>query len=288
MDDVRECFIDNEQIKHERPVFHVPDVGFHAAFHLMQFLSLAAEAGYLCPAGDAGFHEVAHHVGVYQLGILDGMLHHVRTGTYQRHVAQEYVDELRQLVDVGLPHKIAELGLARIVLGGLHLVGILVHLHAAELVAPELLAVDAVPFLLEENRPRRGDLDDGTHYQVDEREERDEEEARSKQVERAFDETVVQLVQGRDMQAEYRYIAYCIEPHAVMQVVAYMGYVKEMTKVLFAPTDDFQNAFALSGRECGIDLVCLMLFQVFHDPVGATQIVELFAQLGVWSIIEIA
>lgn len=174
-------------------MLHVPDIGVYTAFHLMQFLSFATEAGDLCPTGDAWLYAMAYHVVVYQLGVFFGMLNHVRTRAYQRHVAQEYVDELGEFVDVGLAHEISELRLARIVLGSLYLVGILVYLHAAKLEAPEFFSVDTVAFLFEENRSWRGNLDNCSYNQVNEREYGEEEQSGNEQVKSTFDDTVVYI-----------------------------------------------------------------------------------------------
>ena len=86
------------------------------------------------------------------------MLQHVRARAHYAHVAQQYVDELGQLVYVGLAHDVSPAGLAGVVLGGLQGVGLGVHLHGAELDAVEFLVVQSVPFLAEEHRSRHGDL----------------------------------------------------------------------------------------------------------------------------------
>ena len=92
------------------------------------------------------------------------MLQHVRTRTHQRHVTQENIDQLWQFIDVRLSHEITEFRLSRVILRSLHLVGILVHLHASELIAPEFLTIDTVALLFEEDRSRRSNLDDSPHY----------------------------------------------------------------------------------------------------------------------------
>ena len=90
------------------------------------------------------------------------MCKHVWARTYQTHVAFQHIDELWQLVDVGVPHEQSPFGDTRVVFHCLYSVRILVHLHAAELVAEEIFAIVTCSFLFEEDRARHGDFaDDG-------------------------------------------------------------------------------------------------------------------------------
>jgi len=115
----------------------------------------------------------------------------MRSGPDYAHVAEQHVDELRQLVDIGLAHDVAPLGLAGVVLCGLQGVGLVVDLHAAELDAGELLAVEAVALLAEEYRSGHREFgDDGDHYQYGD-EQGAEEEQREHYVECALDHTVL-------------------------------------------------------------------------------------------------
>ena len=108
-------FIDDVEVEHECPVFHVPDVCFYTSFHLTQFAGLPTETGYLCPACDARFVKVAHHIFIDKLLVFFRMFQHVVAWTDNGHIAQQHVDELGKLVNVGLAHKVAELCLAGVV-----------------------------------------------------------------------------------------------------------------------------------------------------------------------------
>lgn len=111
--------VDDAQVEPERPVLHIPDVLTDAVFHLIEFLGLATATVHLCPTGNARLQQMAHHVFVYQCRIFLGMLEHMRTRTDYRHVSQEYIDELRQLIDAALAEEIAKPRLAGVILGRL-------------------------------------------------------------------------------------------------------------------------------------------------------------------------
>lgn len=87
------------------------------------------------------------------------MFQHVGAGAYYRHVAHQHVDELREFVDAAFTQEVAEARFAGIVQGGLQGVALRVHLHGAELVAPEFPSVFSTALLLEEDGTRRGDFD---------------------------------------------------------------------------------------------------------------------------------
>lgn len=119
--------------------------------HLPKFLGLATIACHLCPSCDAWFGEVAHHVLVDDGAVYLGVVQHVWSWTHDTHVASQHIEELRKLVDVGLPHEVSKGKLAWVVLRSLCQVGILVHVHRAEFNALEGLAVDARSVLTEED-----------------------------------------------------------------------------------------------------------------------------------------
>ena len=88
----------------------VPDVALDAALHLVEGLGLAAVAGHLAPAGDAGLDVVADHVLVDELGVFLGVLEHVGARADDAHVAEQHVDELRELVEAGVAHDLSPAG----------------------------------------------------------------------------------------------------------------------------------------------------------------------------------
>ena len=147
-------------VQPETPVLDVPDVSLDSLFHLPKFLGFTTIAGHLCPSRDARFGEMAHHVLVNDGTIYLSVMQHVRSWTYDAHVSLQHVDELWELIDVGLSHEVAKGELARVVLGGLHQVGILVDVHGAELQTLESLAVQSRSCLTEKDRSRTLNLDD--------------------------------------------------------------------------------------------------------------------------------
>ena len=76
---------------------------------------ISTETGHLRPACDARFDKVAHHIFIDKLRVFCRMFQHVGAGTDNGHIAQQHVDELGKLVNVGLAHKVAELCLAGVV-----------------------------------------------------------------------------------------------------------------------------------------------------------------------------
>ena len=142
----------------------VPDVAADAAFHLLDCAGLAAVAGDLAPAGDAGLDVVADHVLVYEVGVFFGVPYHVGTGSYDAHLPEQHVDELRELVYAGVAQYLAPPGDAGVAARGLQGVGLGVDLHAAELDAGELLAVEAGALLQEEHGPGHGQLRHYRHH----------------------------------------------------------------------------------------------------------------------------
>ena len=95
-----------------------------------------------------------HHVFVYQLRILLGVSQHVRTRSYDTHIASQDIPELRQFINIGLAHQVSEGKLSRVVLCSLYLVSILVYVHRAELVAVEVMSFQTGASLTEEDRSR--------------------------------------------------------------------------------------------------------------------------------------
>ena len=139
-------------VEPKAPVLYVPYITPYTLFHLPQLLCLPAIAGNLSPSGDARFREMANHVFAYQLRIYVSVMQHVWSWPYNAHVSLQNIEELWQLINVGLAHEIAKGELPRVVLCGLFQVGILIHMHRPELVAVEGLPVQSRPFLLEEYR----------------------------------------------------------------------------------------------------------------------------------------
>ena len=144
------CFYHDADVEQESPVLNIPQVSSYPAFHLGKFFGFSPVAGDLRPSGNSGFDKVAHHVFVNQLGIFLCMFQHMGSGTYNGHLSFEYINELRQFVQIAFTQEVAELGLAGIILGSLQLIGQCVHFHGTELIAFKDFPVFPVSLLFEE------------------------------------------------------------------------------------------------------------------------------------------
>ena len=103
----------------------------------------------------------------------------LRARADEGHLAGEDVEELRELVDGGFPDEAADAGDARVAWDGPALLFVrfgLLH-HGAELIHHERLVVKADALLLEDDRARRSELDEGRDDEHDRTEEDDTDES---------------------------------------------------------------------------------------------------------------
>ena len=140
-------------VEPDAPVFHIPDVMLHALLHLHDGFGFSTKSIHLSPSGDAGSKKLPYHVLANNLGIVFGVFQHVRPRSYDAHFAFQHIDELRELIDIRATHQAAYSRHARVVLGSLLAIGIVVHLHAPELIASERLIIPATSFLHKEHGP---------------------------------------------------------------------------------------------------------------------------------------
>ena len=82
-------------------MFNVINVGLNTRLHFVDGICFATQSIDLRPSSDARLDLVAQHVARYQLHVLVIVRERVRTWTDDAHVALQYVDELRQLVQTG-------------------------------------------------------------------------------------------------------------------------------------------------------------------------------------------
>ena len=190
-DDALGCQQHDADVKPERPVLDISDVSSYTLFHLPKFLGLASVTCHLCPARNTWLREMANHVLVDERAVNLGMVEHVRSWTYQTHITLQYIEELWELINIGLTHKVTEGKLTWVDLGSLHLVCILVHMHGAELQAIECITIETCSCLLEEDRSWTLKLD----AESDDRDEWQHAEAYHttyQNIEGAFDSSVCQ------------------------------------------------------------------------------------------------
>ena len=79
----------------------VPQIEFDAPRHELDSLRLAAESVHLRPTRDPGPHVMAEGIVTDVALVLVVMSERVRPRTYNRHLAFEHIEELRQFVDAG-------------------------------------------------------------------------------------------------------------------------------------------------------------------------------------------
>ena len=268
----------------------VPDVAADAALHLVEGLGLAAVAGDLAPAGDAWLDVVADHVFVDQVGVFLRVLEHVGAGSHDAHLPEQHVDELRELVDAGLAQYLAPLGHAGVVPRGLQAVGLGVDLHAAELQAGELPAVDAGALLAEKDGPGHGEFGDYRHHDEHGDKQCAEEEQRERYVERPLDGAVARPAERLLVEAQAGHAAHHAEVHSMIEVVAHIRHAVKPYQMIFAVMDDGQNLVFLFRGKATIQVadVVAMFLQIGNHLRRRAQVRALFREFTVRLIVKIA
>src|SRR4051794_6522214 len=173
------------QVEGERPVVDVIEVVLDAAAHGVLGVGRSAQAVDLRPPGDARLDVVA--AGIEPDAPLEGLIvrHRVRPRTDERHVAEEHVQELRQLVDVPAPQKAADQRHAIVASARLAEIAVVVDPHGAEFIDPERLLVEAVALLAEHRRAGAVEPDQ-ERDENEERQQQHEAERRADDVEQAL------------------------------------------------------------------------------------------------------
>ena len=281
---------DDVDVQPEAPVLDVPDVAADAAFHLLDCAGLAAVAGDLAPAGDAGLDVVADHVLVYEVGVFFGVPYHVGTGTYDAHLPEQHVDELRELVYAGVAQYLAPPGDTGVAPSGLQGVGLGVDLHAAELDAGELLAVEAGALLQEEHGPGHGQLRHYRHHYEYRNEQGAEEEQREHYVERPLDGAVALPAQGFLVQAQAGNAAHHGEVHLVVDVVAHVGHAVEAHQMVLAVLDYGEYSLRLLRGEAAVEAadVGAVFLQIRDHPVRRSEVAAALGELRVRLEVEVS
>ena len=180
---------------------------------------------------------MAYHVFVDELAVHLGMGEHVWARSHETHVADEHIEELWQFVDVIFSDEVAEGELARIVLGGLLAVSILVDVHRAELIAPEGIAVETRALLFEEDGSGTLYFDDATHYECN----GDQKEAGHTahcQIKGTLERLVIGLHQCRAMVGEEDMITYAYRTQTYVGACKGAWYIVEINHVFVAGAYD--------------------------------------------------
>src|SRR5471032_548075 len=151
---------DNFHIQSERPVPEVVQIVCYASLHFFDAIGFAAKAVHLRPPGNTGFDPVAVDVTRYDLLIEIVVFERMRTRSDHRHVAAQYVEELRQFVQARAAQETAYARDPRVAAFRLfdYARFLRMNAHGAELVDGEDAAIRAFAALLEEHRTTRTEL----------------------------------------------------------------------------------------------------------------------------------
>ena len=152
------------------------------------------------------------------------MLDHVRTWSYDAHIPQKDIDKLWEFVDIGLAHDVAPLGLTRVILCCLYLIGIGIYTHRAELETGKLIAIDTVTLLAKEDWSRHRNLGDESYNGCYPPEAGNEERERDNDIERTLDDAVEWVEQWLTTQGEDWYIIHIFHFHGTMHIIAHIWY----------------------------------------------------------------
>ena len=232
--DVGDGFDDDLDIEEEAPVFYVPDIFLYAFFHHPEFGGFTSLACDLLPSCYSRFGIMANHVLIYQSSIFLRMLDHVRTWTYYAHITHENVDELWKFVDISLAHDVAPLGLTRVILCCLNLVGIGIDTHGAELETSKLIAIDTITLLSEEDWSWHRDLGDESDDGCYPPETGDEECERYNNIKQALGDAVEWIEQWLTTQGENWNVIHILYGHSTMHIVAHVRNRIEANEVILA------------------------------------------------------
>ena len=182
------------------------------------------------------------------------MVEHVRTRAYHAHVALQDVEELRQLVDIGLAHELAEGKLARVVLRGLHRIGILVDMHRTELQAGEGLAIDARALLAEEDGTTALKLN-AERNDGDQRQEQNANHEREENVERALHNLVTDAAQRFVVVGENLNVTEHLGFHVQSVGTEMTGQIVEMNQAVVAEAHDVDDLLRAVVRQTAEQVV---------------------------------
>src|SRR5512147_2387277 len=122
-----------------------------SGLHLLKRIGLSAPTVNLGPSRDAGLHLMPQHVVLDQFLIELVMRHSMRPRPDDGHVAHQYIEKLRQLIQTRPAQERANGGNSRIALLRLeNFIIVLAYSHGAEFIDPDDLTIHAITALLEQ------------------------------------------------------------------------------------------------------------------------------------------
>lgn len=281
-DNGKSCLEDNLEVEPESPVFEIPDVAPDALFHLPEFLGLTTEACDLRPTRDARTAEMAHHVLIDELTIHLRVEHHVGTGTDNTHVALQHIEELWELIDIGLAHELAKRELAWVVLGGLQGVGLVVDMHRTELIAFERMSVETCTVLDKEQGTGTLHLDDQGNNRQEGQQHQTGKGAHD-DVEGALQEFVLNEREWLATIGEQSDITIELGDEAQMEVSAHTWHIVEMYYMVVAEmnhTVDERRLVVRQAAEQQVDAQIGLVLVFFHLSIKLLQITQMDKLLG--------
>lgn len=106
---------ENSDVHFHGPVPDIKNVHIHPFLHHTNIFRYTGIAHHLRQACNAGFHFMTVTVIVYQLIIPDIVAYHMWPGADDGHIAQQYIDELWQFVEVMITQEMTHRGNAFVV-----------------------------------------------------------------------------------------------------------------------------------------------------------------------------
>src|ERR1700683_3689543 len=121
------------QIEPEAGIAYIERIPLVPAEDLFEINCRPAITLDLCEAGNTGFHQVAKLIRIHYAGEIDTIVIHVRSRSYDAHLTNKNIQELRQFVQIGMTEKTAHPGDSGISFGRRLRIGFRIDAHRPEL-----------------------------------------------------------------------------------------------------------------------------------------------------------
>lgn len=197
------------------------------------------------------------------------MLHHVRTWSYNTHVANKHIYELWEFVDIGVAHDIAPSCYSWVILSGLQSVSLLVDAHTAKFETSEFLSIEPITPLTEKDRAGHSNFCDNSYNYQYNGEYREQYDQRHNYVNKPLHNPVLPYCERITIQAEVWHLAQHTQVHSVLYVIAYIRHTIEVHNVLYAIMHYFQYHLSIARGKTTIHLIDFVVFQVVNHLFGS-------------------
>ena len=200
-------------------------------------------------------------------------------GAHQAHIPFEHIEKLGQFVQTEFADKTAEPGLARVLGAGPAGLLVVVDAHGAELVHQKGPLVQPHPLLLENDRPRTGQLDADSHGQHQRAGQHNKHQT-ARHIHRPFEKGVEQIVKGGLPHIDQLALVQHINGGAGGQVIVVKGHHGDAQALLVAGGDGFGQKGDLIGLQRQNHFVVAAGFQLSAQVCIAAQAGDRKRRLG--------